>query len=68
MQRGKEEHGRSWKERRERKGEEAASLQRLFIDKVAPEDCSWVDTRSRANVLSCTHFLAVCLQAEQWHR
>lgn len=44
-------------------GEQAVSLQRLFIDKVAPEDCSWVDTRS--NVLSWTHFLAVCLQADE---
>lgn len=37
---GNEGHGRSWKERREREGgrEEAASLQRLFIDKVAAED------------------------------
>lgn len=64
---GAEGQGGTWKELEgeEREGgEEAASLQRLFIDKVAAEDCSWVDARSRANVLSCTHFLAVCLQAD----
>lgn len=58
-----EGRGGTWKELEgeEREGgEEAASLQRLFIDKVAPVDCSWVDTLSGVNVL----FLAVCLQAD----